>query len=200
MSTRSGRVVYLDDLLAEARHRAFEEVKKRRSEELSDERMEEIAHIVGPAALRFNIVSVQSEKPIEFEWEAALNFEGATAPFVQYSHARTCGILEKAGRKPGQVPEADGSLLTHESETRLIRRLAQLPDVVRGCAEERKVHPVTAYAVEIAQQLNQFYRDCPVLEADSSELRQARLALVDATRQTLANTLDLLGIQAPESM
>ena len=200
MSTRSGRVVYLDDLLEEARHRALAEVRERRGEELSEARMEEIADLVGPAALRFNVVSVQSEKPIEFSWEKALNFEGSTAPFVQYSHARTCGILEKAGLDPGQAPAGDLTALMHDSEIQLVRRLAQLPSLVRECADDRKVHPVTAYAVETAQDLNKFYRDCPVLEAGSPELREARLALVDATRQVLANALALLGIDAPESM
>jgi arginyl-tRNA synthetase len=162
--------------------------------------MREIADLVGPAALRFNVVSVQSEKPIEFSWEKALNFEGSTAPFVQYSHARTCGILEKAGLDPGQAPEADLTALRHDSEIQLVRRLAQLPSLVRECADDRKVHPVTAYAVQTAQDLNEFYRDCPVLEAGSPELREARLALVDATRQVLANALALLGIDAPRSM
>jgi arginyl-tRNA synthetase len=200
MSTRSGRVVYLDDLLEEARHRALAEVRERRGEELSEERMEEIAEMIGPAALRFNVVDVQSEKPIEFRWEKALNFEGATAPFVQYSHARTCGILDKAGLEPGETEAADTDRLEHDSEIQLARHLAQLPDLVRESAEQRKVHPVTAYAVETAQALNEFYRDCPVLEAGSPELREARLALVDAARQTLANTLSLLGIEAPRSM
>jgi arginyl-tRNA synthetase len=200
MSTRSGRVVYLDDLLEEARYRALEEVRERRGDDLSEDRMQEIADVVGPAALRFNVVDVQSEKPIEFRWEKALNFEGSTAPFVQYSHARTCGILEKADREPGETDEIAPGHLDHDSEVQLARQLAQLPDLVRECAADRKVHPVTAYAVETAQAFNDFYRDCPVLDAGSPELREARLALVDATRQALANALDLLGIEAPRSM
>ncbi len=200
MSTRSGRVVYLDDLLDEAEARAYEEVEQRRGSELSEEEMREVARQVGLGALRFNIVGVHSEKPITFEWEQALSFEGSTAPFVQYSHARACSILAKGGQEPGQVPLGDPTVLTHESETALLRTLSKLPSLVQACAEDHKVHPLTAYAVAVAGALNEFYRDCPVLQADSATVREARLALVDATRQVLANTLELLGIDAPASM
>lgn len=200
MSTRAGRVVYFDDLLDEAEARAYQEVEERRGDELSEETMREVARQVGIGALRFNIVGVQSEKPITFRWEDALAFEGATAPFVQYAHARTHGILEKGGVEPGQVPEADPSVLTHDSEQALIRTLGKLPGLVQEMARQRKVHPLTAYAVEVAGELNQFYRDCPVLKAEDEATKQARLALVDATRQVLANTLEMLGIEAPASM
>lgn len=200
MSTRAGRVVYLDDLLDESIHRAREEVEKRRGDELSEEAIDRVARQVGLGALRFNIVSVQAEKPIEFRWENALNFEGATAPFVQYSHARTCGILENAGHAPGEAPRGDASLLTERSEVQLARTLARFPALVKTLAYERKTHPVTSYAVDTASAFNDFYRDCPVLQAEDEDLKKARLSLVDATRGTLENVLDLIGIEAPASM
>lgn len=92
MSTRRGRVVYLDDLIEEAEERAFAEVKKRR-DDLTEEEMKEIAKKVGVGALRYNIIKVQSEKAIVFRWEDALNFEGNSSPFLQYSYARCCSIL-----------------------------------------------------------------------------------------------------------
>ena len=101
MSTRKGTVVYLDDLIEEAEDRALEEVRKRRTD-LSEERMREIARDIGAGAVRYNIVRVQPEKQLVFQWEDALNFEGNSAPFVQYAHARACSILRKAG---GYRPE-----------------------------------------------------------------------------------------------
>ena len=93
MSTRRGRVVYLDDLIEEARELAYQEVNKRR-EDLTGEEKRSIASIIGTAALRFNIIRVQNDKKIVFKWEEALNFEGESAPFIQYTYARASSILE----------------------------------------------------------------------------------------------------------
>jgi arginyl-tRNA synthetase len=194
MSTRAGTVVAVDDLMDEAIARALEEVRKRR-EDLAEEEMEAIARFVGLGALRYNIVRVQPEKRIVFRWEEALNFEGDSAPFVQYAHARTCGILRKAG-EPG---EWDASALSHPQERALILALAKFPQTVLSAAEGRRPHSIAGYANDLAATLNQFYRDCPVLRAPA-RVREARLALVKATRTVLANCLESLGIAAPEAM
>ncbi len=195
MSTRRGRVVYLDDLLDEAVDRAYAEVEARRSDELSPQEMQEIAEAVGVGAVRFNISRVQPEKGITFRWEEALNFEGSSAPFCQYAHARAAGILQRAE----QSAEPDLSRLGHKSERALVRTLATFPTLVERCAAERKVHPVAGYAVEVANAFNAFYRDCPVAQAGDG-LREARLELVRAAKQVLANALELLGVEAPDSM
>ncbi len=195
MSTRKGRVVNLDDLLDEAVARAREEVGKRRAD-LPDARKAEIAEFVGIGAVRYNIVRVQAEKRIVFKWEEALNFEGNSAPFLQYAHARACSILDRAGpRTPG-----DARLLVHPQEQLLLRRIAKFPSTVRESAVARRVHVVAGYAADVAAQFNQFYRDCPVLTAGSDGLRAARLELVDASRVVLRNTLDGLGLVAPNEM
>lgn len=196
MSTRRGRVVSLDDLMDEAEDRALEEVRKRRPE-LSGPEMLAIARVVGIGAVRFNIAGVQAEKQIVFHWEEALDFEGASAPFVQYAHARASSILRK-GAEQGLKPSWEARV-THPSEARLLRSLARLPGLVRECAAELKVHPLAPYAVEVAGVFNEFYRDCPVLIAEEG-LRGSRLSLVAMSKTVLANTLDLLGIEAPESM
>jgi arginyl-tRNA synthetase len=195
MSTRKGRVVYIDDLIEEARDRAYEEVSRRRPD-LSEERKAAIAETIGLGALRYNIVRVQAEKGITFRWEEALNFEGNSAPFLQYAHARACSILAKAG------PDAPGEarLLLHPEEQRLLRWLAKFPSVVREAADGRRVHAVAAYAADFAAQFNVFYRDCPVLTAEPVLLREARIDLVDASRIVLQNALDCLGVKAPKEM
>lgn len=194
MATRKGQVVWLDDLIDEAVERAYIEVKKRRID-LPEEKMLKIAQIVGIGSIRYNIIRVQAEKKIVFRWKDALNFEGNSAPFIQYAHARACSIL----RKSGGYEKYQISLLTHESEKNLIKNLAKFPAVIRESAEERKCHLIAAYAYQLASLFNQFYRDCQVLHADEN-IRTTRLALVDATRLVLKNALDCLGIAAPEEM
>ena len=195
MSTRKGRVVYIDDLIEEARDRAYEEVSRRRPE-LSEERKAAIAETIGLGALRYNIVRVQAEKTITFRWEEALNFEGNSAPFLQYAHARACSILAKAGADAPGEPR----LLLHPEEQRLLRWIAKFPSTLREAADGRRVHAVAAYASDFAAQFNVFYRDCPVLTAEPAPLREARVDLVDASRIVLQNALDCLGVKAPKEM
>jgi len=171
------------------------EVSKRR-EDLSDERKREIAEFVGVGALRYNIARVQAEKKITFRWDEALNFEGDSAPFLQYAHARACGILAKAGGTP---PAPDPAALVHPSEVRLVGLLARLPSTVAACAAGRRVHPLAAYAHALAVQFQRFYEDCPVLPAEEP-VRSSRLALVQGTRIALGNALRGLGLAAPEEM
>jgi arginyl-tRNA synthetase len=199
MSTRKGTVVTLDDLIEEAVERAYEEVRKRRTD-LSEERMREIAGIVGVGALRYNIARIQAEKQIVFKWEEALNFEGSSAPFVQYAHARACSILGKADKRASaSSARAVAAKLTTYHEQELLKQVAMFPSVVRECAEGRKTHTMAAYAQDLASQFNQFYRYVPVLKAEGDVL-EARLALVEAAKWTLGNALESLGLDAPEEM
>lgn len=197
MSTRKGKVVFMDDLLDEAVDRAGEEVKKRRPE-ISEEKIKKIAEIVGIGAARYNIVRVQPEKKMVFRWEDALNFEGASAPFIQYSHARACSILRKAGEE--YVEGYDSEILSHPSERILIMEMAGFPEAVFECAKKRSPHLMASYAFSLASAFNQFYRDCPVLACEDKSLRKTRLALVSAGKTVLGNVLFCLGIHAPEEM
>jgi arginyl-tRNA synthetase len=197
MSTRRGRVVYLDELIDECIERAYVEVKKRRANELTDSQMKKIAEIVGIGSLRYNIIKVQAEKDIEFKWEDALNFEGNAVPFIQYAHARACSILSKTKEKQRT---ADATLLLHASEIVLMKQLARFPVIIDDACNGCKPHVLTNYVFETASAFNQFYRDCPVLSEQNDLLRSSRLALVDATRIVLHNALELLGITAPEEM
>jgi arginyl-tRNA synthetase len=197
MSTRQGRVVYLDELIDECIERAYAEVKKRRANELTDSQMKKIAEIVGIGSLRYNIIKVQAEKDIEFKWEDALNFEGNAVPFIQYAHARACSILSKTKEKQ-RTPDA--TQLLHVSEVVLMKQLARFPVIIDDACNGCKPHVLANYVFETASAFNQFYRDCPVLSEQNDLLRSSRLALVDATRIVLHNALELLGITAPEEM
>lgn len=194
MSTRKGRVVYLDDLIDDAVERAYRVVSEKRPE-LPEEQRKRIAEVVGTGALRYNIIRMQPEKPMVFKWEEALNFEGNSAPFIQYSHARACSILKKSGEPP-RIPEIPAFT---DSEIHLIKIIARFPSVIQQAAESRSPHIIAGYAYELAERFNQFYRDCPVLSAEPG-IRSFRLALVGCTGHVLKNALNLLGIEAPEEM
>ncbi|WP_435100346.1 arginine--tRNA ligase [Halarchaeum sp. P4] len=202
MSTRAGTGVDLDDLLDEAIRRARDEVESRlderiRDDELDEEDVERIAEQVGVGAVRYDIVSKQPAKAITFEWEEALDFEAQSAPYVQYAHARCCGILEEAD----QPAEVDASVLDDDAEIDLLRKTARFPGVIEAAAEDLEPHQVATFAREYADAFNAFYRECPVLADDvDPAVRGARLALVASARNTLANALDVLGVEAPTSM
>jgi arginyl-tRNA synthetase len=197
MSTRRGRVVYLDDLLDEAVDLATTEVEKRR-EDLTPEELGSISEAVGIGALRFNMIKVQPEKKIVFRWEEALNFEGSTAPFVQYSHARACSILKRSEEEV--EGEFDWSGLVEDSERDLVKKLADFDSIVMKAADDRKVHLLTVYLVEAASTFNEFYRDCPVISEEDPRRRKARLGLVELSREVLSTGLSILGIESPSSM
>ncbi len=216
MSTRRGTGVDLDDLLDEAIDRAREEVEDRlddriRDDDLDDEDIERIAHQVGIGAVRYDIVSKQPTKAITFEWEQALDFEAQSAPYVQYVHARCCGILEEAGLDPeGDLADqsgidldvaADADLLDTDAERDLLETIARFPAVVEEAADDLEPHQIATYTREFADRFNGFYRECPVLADDvEPDVRAARLALVAASTHTVANALSILGVEAPRSM
>ncbi|KAA9408793.1 arginine--tRNA ligase [Haloarcula hispanica] len=201
MSTREGTGIDLDDLLDEAIDRAREEVESRLDDrtrgDLDADDIDRIARQVGIGAVRYDIVSKQPTKGITFEWDRALDFEAQSAPYVQYVHARCCGIL---GDVEADIPaEPDLDPLSEPEERDLLRELARFPAVIEAAADDLTPHTVATYTRDLAETFNAFYRECPVLDADG-ETRAARLALVDGTRTTIANALDALGVEAPTSM
>ena len=220
MSTRKGTGVMLDDLLDEAIDRARDAVESRmddriRGDDLTDEDVERIAHQVGIGAVRYDIVSKQPAKAITFEWEDALDFEAQSAPFVQYVHARCAGILDEAAAEgvdvPGVTADADGrvdpdaldvdaSALETEEARELLREVARFPAAIEAAADDLEPHTIATFTREFADAYNAFYRECPVVTAETDELRDARVAVVAAAKHTMANALDVLGVEAPESM
>jgi arginyl-tRNA synthetase len=201
MSTRRGQFISADDLFDRVTEAAFEQVETRRPE-TSAEFKKQVAEMVGIGAVRYDIVRVSPEKSTVFNWKEALDFEKQGAPYIQYSHARACSILEKAKEEAAWNPEEkiDPSLLVADSEIDLIKKMAMFDSIIDLGARELKPHILAIYARELADAFNQFYRFVPVIAAEDEKVRASRLALVDCARIVLANSLDTLGIGAPESM
>lgn len=196
MSSRRGRYVTFDEVIDEAVKRAYKEVSKR-SPELSEEEKLGIANFVGIGAVRFALVGVDSTKPVAFTWDKVLNFERNSAPYIQYTHARACSILRKANHKP---EKPDYALLSEKLEHEMVLAIASFPDTFVDAADFLKPSAIADYANALADKFNTFYNALPVIKADSSGLRDARLALTDAVRIVLRNALYIIGILAPEKM
>ena len=197
MSTREGKVVLLSEFLDEAASRAAEKVEQQCTD-LPPEERQAIAEKVAIAAVRFAILRVNPNKNVIFDWESSLSFSGDTGPYVQYSCARINSIL----RKFGEVPKDVGSdrVLNHDAEWLLATKLASFPTTVTSALNNRNVAPVAQFVLDVAHLFTTFYHDCPVIVAETEELKVARAQLCAATLQTITNALAILGIEALERM
>ncbi|MEM2491663.1 MAG: arginine--tRNA ligase [Candidatus Bathyarchaeia archaeon] len=199
MSSRRGRAVSLDEVLDEAVRRARQEVLKR-SPALGDGEIDRIAQLIGVGAVKYALASVEPNKNVTFAWDRVVNFETNSAPFLQYAHARACNILKKAESSGIRISKPSYELLSGTAERELIIMIGKLPMVVERAAERLAPDLIANYANELASKFNYFYDNFPVIKSEPEELRDARLALVDAFRIALGNALHLLGIEAPGRM
>ncbi|MDY7091366.1 MAG: arginine--tRNA ligase [Acidobacteriota bacterium] len=194
MSTRKGRVIFLEDVLDEAISRAEAVLEDR---ELSDDEKATIARMVGIGAVKWADLSQTRTKDVLFDWDKMLNLQGDSAPYLQYAYVRTLSMLRKA---PEGLGEADPDLLGEPSEVELVKALARFPEAVAAAVQGRFPHLVATYLIALARDFSSFYNQVPVLQAETPELVAARLELCRMTAQVIRRGLGLLGIECPEHM
>ena len=195
MSTRRGVFISVDDLMEEAVERAMKEIVKRRTD-LDDEEMLKIAEQVGIGAIRYYIARLSPEKHIIFKWDEALSFERGCAS-IQYSHARACKLLEKANYNEDTKDEITDWVFEHPFEIELVKIISKFSSVIEESARMNRVHNIAQYSQDIASAFNKYYKSVQVIGSDKQDLR---LLLVDKSRITIRNCLELMGIEAPDVM
>ena len=194
MSTRKGRVVFLEDVLKQAIEKTKETMLAKNPNALN---VDEIAKQVGVGAVVFQELSNSRIKDYTFSWSRTLSFEGETGPYVQYTHARCCAVLRKAEEEV--ITDINYELLNDVDSAEVLKFIASFNKTILNAMRKNEPHIITRFVLDLAQAFNKFYHDNSILVEDA-ELRKARLALVCATRQALENGLKLLGMQAPERM
>ncbi len=200
MSTRKGRVVFLEDVLNKAVEKTREIILEKG---VTTGDIDEIAKEVGIGAVMFNELTNNRIKDYVFDWEQVLNFDGETGPYVQYTHARTCSLLRKAGEematKAENLQNFDAKYLVSESAYALAKLIHRMPEVISEAAVKYEPSIVTRHTVDIAQAFNRFYQSERII-TDNEDETLSKLALVAATKNAIKCGLSLLGVKAPERM
>lgn len=197
MKSREGKVVDADDLILEIKNLSREEIKKR-TPDISEKELEERVEKIAIGAIKFYFLRVGANQNIEFNPEESVSFDGFTGPYCQYAYARIASILRKA---EGIEENINFEVLGNNSEEReLIKKIIEFPDLIKKSASDYNPSVIAVNIFEIAQLFNKFYQKHKVIHAENKELKNARLALIQAVQITLKAGLNLLGIETLEKM
>ena len=197
LASRTGGAVHLNDLLIEAVERA-DAIVAEKSPNLSNDERAEVSKMLGIGAIKYADLSTDRNNNYTFEWEKMLSFDGNTAPYLQYAHARICSIFSKDEIDRNSIRDAE-IILTHEREIALARALIKFPEALDSACSSHSPHKLATQLHNIAQAFGSFYEVCTVLNAED-RTKLSRLALCDLTARTLQTGLDLLGIDSPHRM
>jgi arginyl-tRNA synthetase len=196
IASREGAVILLEDLIREAEQRALAIVEKK-NPDLSQQEKEDVALAVAIGAIKYSLLSRDNTKVITFDWDSALDVNGQAAPYILYAGVRANSILKKSGNL---IPDsADINQDLTQQEIQLVELISRFPQEVQRAAQGLRPLILTNYSFELARAFNDFYAVCPVLN-EREEIRNFRIRLVKAARQTIINVLRLLGITLPNVM
>ena len=172
--------------------------RKSRGVDYTEEKIKELAEIIGVGAVKYYLAKYKTDRKIIIKWEDVLNFEGNSCPYVQYAYVRARAIYEKAGKEPQKL---NSSLLSHEKEKNLIKHLSKLPSLIVDIVKNFSIHFLPEFVLRSAELFTEFYHSCPVLSAESEELRDSRLFLVKSYMVVMEICFDqLMGIKLPDKM
>ncbi len=197
LRSRSGDSVKLVDLLDEAVERAGTAVAEK-NPDLSPHDQAEVARMIGIGALKYADLANDRIKDYIFDWDRMLAFDGNTGPYLQYAHARICSIFRRAGVERAAV-RGESIQVTEPQERALAQRLLGFPTALDEAMAAYAPHKLCTYLFDLAQDFTAFYEHCPVMKAEEP-VRSSRLALCDVAARTIAQGLEVLGIEAPEAM
>ena len=195
LSTRKGRVVFLEDVLNKAVENTAGIIEKR-NPELKNK--DQVAEQVGIGAVVFQELFNQRIKDYVFSWDKTLSFEGETGPYVQYTHARICSLLDRGDFDIES--EVDYSLLNSENEINIVRNLYDFPKAIVDAMEKNEPFYITRKILDIAQSYNTFYNSTNINNSEDEKVKRARQLLSYATKEVIKTGLNILGIKAPERM
>ncbi|HLP80303.1 MAG TPA: arginine--tRNA ligase [Acidobacteriota bacterium] len=197
MSTRKGNIVLMEDVLNESVERVKAIIREKNPELAAKPEFEEVARQVGVGAVMFFDLLQDRQKDVAFDWEKVLDFAGESGPYIQYTHARIQSIIQKYGKKlPMRIEYAK---LTDDLERRLVTKLEAMPVIVDQCLKSYKPHTLARYVLDVAQLFNEYYAKQRVIVEDEATTA-ARIVLINSVKRVIANSLRLLGIDAPREM
>ncbi len=193
LATRTGNVVLLKDLFALAIEKVTAIMKEKNP---NLENGEEIAEAVGVGAIVFYYLSNNRMKDINFVMEEALSFDGNTGPYVQYTYARACSVLSRAG----EVDTGAKVSITTDEEAALVKTLCRFGERVTGAIADYEPSYITRFILDVATAFNRFYHNCPILSAEDADMRASRIRLTEATKVVLGNAFDLICLKKTEKV
>lgn len=198
LASRDGEAISLKDLLEESIIRADKSILEKNPGMKESER-KEISKMIGIGSIKYADLSVDRNKNYVFDWDKMLSFDGNTAPYLQYAHARICSIFRKASISKDSFENTEIQI-TNVNEASLCRVLIRFSESIDAAINNYAPHRLAVYLHKLAQEFASFYENCPVLVYDSESIMNNRLALCSLTARTLSTGLNLLGIDSPERM
>ena len=195
MSTRKGNIVPLREVLDKSKEKVLEIIKKKNP---GLKNKDEVSEIVGTGAIIFGDLFNDRVHNIVFEWDKVLDFQGETAPYVQYSIARINSIIRKAGYE--LIPKVDYAKISTDDDKKLVKLMGDFNSAVNAVISGNKPHHIGKYVVSLAQEFNNYYSKNKIVQSEDKSLQDSRLALIFGVKEVLVSGLNLLGVRAPEEM